>query len=342
MNNSILTTLASINATVLGIVFAVLVAFFIYSYQELSKVWNQLSDLRVQIAKTMHLPTYYKIGAIDYAQYSTPDGSLNFEKIQRELHQLSPTSLPEAIKQRLLNNGINVPPSDEEVKERAARLIDLINLLSISYPYCERSQIDEKSIALSIEPKRLEYTQKWQNDFLKLNSYLSWFWQGRKNELRKLVLEYESLYKKEQLQRFNAEKQKILSEMKETGRPMSEAEVEDMLSNYHNDLEFERIVTEFFHRVVLIESTMVPQVKDLSFKLNLYESKFHVKGYLVISLIFSFVMLVAGIFLPMYIHLYWQPPYIKAVEFTLLLTSSITYASAILIFLKKAMEIKFQ
>ena len=342
MDNSILTTLASINATILGIVFGVLVAFFIYSYQLLYQVKEQLSDLRSSTAQMMHLPIFYNAGSIDYAEYADDNGLLDFPRIRRELHDLSPVSIPENIQKRFSEVGIEMTPSGEETKLRATRLLDIINLLSISYPYSERSQIDKQSVSLAIEPKRLEYDEQWRNDLVSLNGYLSWIWQGRRVEILRLISDYKKLYDDERQKEFDAEREKIVNEMKRTGRQVTEAEAEEMLSPFRHDIPFERIITDFFERVILIENKIIPQIKELSYKLNLFQQRLQIKKYLSLTLTFTLIMLIVGIFLPLFIHLHWNSPYIKTIELLFLIIIVLSYASIILIFLKKALEMKFK
>ena len=340
MDNSILTTLASINATILGIVFAVLVAFFIYSYQLLSQVKEQLSDLRSSTAQMMHLPTFYKAGAIDYAEYRDQNGLLDFSRIRRELFDLSPVSIPDNMKKRFSEIGIEMTKSDEETKLRATRLLDIINLLSISYPYSERSDIDKGSLKLAVEPKRLEYNEQWKNDLVSLNGYLSWIWQGRRAEILTLISDYKKIHDAERRNEFDAARKKIIDDMKRAGRQMTEEEVEEMLAPFRHQILFERIITDFFERVILIQNKITPQIKELSYKLNLFQQRLEIKKYLSLSLAFTLMMLIVGIFLPLFVHLYWNPPYVKTIELLFLIIIVLSYASIILAFLKKALEMK--
>ena len=342
MDNSILTTLASINATILGIVFAVLVAFFIYSYQLLSQVKEQLSDLRSSTGQMMHLPTFYKVGAIDYSEYKDQNGLLDLSRIRRELSDLSPVSIPDNMKKRFSEIGIEMTKSDEETKFRATRLLDIINLLSISYPYSERSDIDKESLKLAVEPKRLEYDEQWKNDLVSLNGYLSWIWQGRRSEILTLISDYKKIHDAERRNEFDAERKKIIDDMKRAGRQMTETEAEGMLAPFRHEILFERIITDFFERVILIQNKITPQIKELSYKLNLFQQRLEIKKYLSLSLIFTLMMLIVGIFLPLFVHLYWNPPYIKTIELLFLIIIVLSYASIILAFLKKALEIKFK
>lgn len=342
MDSSILTTLASINATIISIVFAVLIAFFIYSYQLLSQVNEQLSDLRSSVAQMLNLPTYYKAGSINYSEYITKDGILDFQRIRRELHVLAPVSIPEHVKKRFGEVGTD-STSGKETKRRATHLLDLINLVSVSYPYSERAKIDEKGgVGLGFEPKRIDYDEKWKDTLIRLNGYLCWIWQGRRVEILRLISDYKKLYEAERQKEFDAQRRKIIDDMKKIGRQVIEAEVEEMLSPFRFDMPFERIVTDFFDRVTLVQNNFIPQIKERSYKLNLFQEKLQIKKRLSETLIFTFIMLIVGIFLPLFVHMYWNPPYIKKIELFFLIISVLSYASIILIFLKEALEMKFK
>jgi len=123
---------------------------------------------------------------------------------------------------------------------------------------------------------------------------------------------------------------------------MTETEAEGMLAPFRHEILFERIITDFFERVILIQNKITPQIKELSYKLNLFQQRLEIKKYLSLSLIFTLMMLIVGIFLPLFVHLYWNPPYIKTIELLFLIIIVLSYASIILAFLKKALEIKFK
>ena len=329
MENSIMTTLASINATILGIVFAVLVAFFIYSYQQVSLVKEQLNDLRMRVSQVM-IPDFM-FGFINFAEYVTSDGILDFKRVIRELIELQPVIEPEHIKNL----------SSEKIEEHTTSLIDLIFLLSISYPYSDRGKINQQGgITMAPEPTLLEYSEKWRNDLLNLNGFLSQFWNNHNNELLRLISDYKKLLTDKQ---FIAEKSKIMQKMKRAkGENLSASEIEEIIVVYQQDRQFERRVAEFFDRVILIKNTFTQQIKDLSYKLNFYENKLLVKEHITVALFVSFIMLIGGVFFPLFTYMYWRPPYIKGLELTILISSTLIYAVAIMWFFKKAIEMKFR
>jgi len=111
MKNTILTNLASINATIVGIIFAMLVAFFIYSYQTVTQVKEQLNDLRKTTAKIMHSPTTYWAGNIKYSDYVTEDKTLDYDRIRKEFLDINLTKMTvfgEVDVQKLLSDSIIV------------------------------------------------------------------------------------------------------------------------------------------------------------------------------------------------------------------------------------------
>jgi hypothetical protein len=65
MEKSILTTIATINATFLSIIFASLSVYFFYAYPKISEYKEQLSDLRLNVSQIMDIP-YYRKGGTDY------------------------------------------------------------------------------------------------------------------------------------------------------------------------------------------------------------------------------------------------------------------------------------
>ena len=342
MSNSILTTLASINATIVGIIFAILVAFFIYSYQTLTQVKEKLTDLRNTTSKLMNMPVYYKAGSINYSDYVSEDGMLDFDRIRHELFDISPVTIPEEIRQRLIDSGMELSSTQDEIKTRATHFLDIINLLSVSYPYSEKSKIDKESFALSIESKRLEYNEKWQNDLISLNGYLAWIWSGRKDEIMKLMHDYKKIDSEESARRLETESQKMVEEYQKGGLNITAEEAKLRLQSFEYSIDFEKIVSSFFDRVNVVETNVIPQIKDLSYKLNIFQEKFEVKKYVILSLVFTVFILVVGVFLPMFVHLYFKSPHIKAVEAILLASTILPYLVIIIMFLKKALSIEFK
>jgi hypothetical protein len=290
----------------------------------------------------MHLPVYYKAGSINYADYVTDGGILDLKRIRRELHEVSPVSIPDEIRKRFINVGVDLSSSSEETKRRATHLLDMINLLSISYPYSERSQIDSQSVKLASEPRRIEYDEKWRNDLISLNGYLSWLWQGRKDEILKLINTYKQIDQEEAIARLKAERERMLQAAKNAGQQLQEAELQEFLRPFSRIVNFDRIITDFFERVNIIQTNVIPQVKSLSYKLDIFQNKFEIKKYVVITLIFTFSMMVFGVFLPLFVHLNIQKPHIKVVEHVLLVVSLLPYFTVLLLFLKKALAIEFK
>jgi hypothetical protein len=333
VTNSILTTLASINATVIGILLGVFIALFLYSYQILSQTSDKLNDLRWQVANIMHLKTFYKPKEVNLGEYTNSDGLVNLPKIKVEIFRI----LTSQIVKNLMQEGTNEGKLEqkEEVKKLSNSLFGLTYLLSISYPYSNLSIINSKGQTIFGEPKRIDYDPGWQNDLINTNNFLCWIWRYNKNKCMELILTYRQILKEEHLK-------EILAENKENKSIKREAKINVNLINHIYDIEFEKIISDFFEKVIFIEDTIIPQIKDLSFKMNVFEKQFNIKQYSIIILIFSFFMLIVGIFLPLYIYLYWKPPYIKSVELTLLIIYVISYAVPILIFLKKAVGMKFQ
>lgn len=312
MKNTILTNLASINATIVGIIFAVLVAFFIYSYQTVTQVKEQLNDLRKTTAKIMHSPTVYWAGNIKYSDYVTEDKTLDYDRIRKEFLDINLTKMTVFGEVWRFPNKPDMATQDE-IKDRATHLFDLITMLSVSPPYSEKFNIDKKSLSISPHIETLEYNSKWQKDLINLNGFLVMIWNRNKDGIMKIFLDYKKL---------NSEKK--------TPEP------------FDHPADFEKIVLSFFDRVYLIQANVVPQVKDLSYKLNLFQEKFEVKKYVVLTLVFAIFILVVGVFLPLFVHLYFKTPHKRKMEVALLCATMLQYLIIIIIFLTKALSMEFK
>jgi len=319
MDNSILITVASINATILSILCAVLIGFYLYSYPVLFQIREKLNDLRYETAQIIKPSVYieYKDGAFDPSEYLGDDGLLDFSRIQKELFFLASGEIPEFML-KLPVKGQNLSSSDLNKKVSIVRLINIVCMLRVSYPYTKMSNTDKQSLKSDEESQRIEYNDKWRDDLLKWNDYLSFFWKGRENEV---------------LRSIHNEKE-IIDPKKSPD--------EGIGSKFNKNLFFERLVKDFFERVMLIQNNIIPQIRELSYKLNLLQEKFQIKMYLSVGLGISFIMLICYTFFPLFIHLIWKPPYIKAIELLFISTFCLVYGSIILFFLKQALQMTYK
>ncbi len=341
MDNSILPILPGIHATILSIIFAVVIIFFFYSYQVLGNLNEQMNDLRTNIAKRMTTPVNYHAGRINYQEYFEDD-SLDLEKIRNDLLDLCPISVPEEIREEMIKAGINVRLTKEEVVDKALRILDIINIMKINSPYIKAGEIDGKGIKYFGGGKRLEYDARWKNDLISLNGDLYWIWKTRGKEILQIMSKFTKFYMKEEAQRFKAAQQKIMEKTNKNGEKSEEDNEIAMLNQYKFEVDFNGIVIDFFNRVKFIEENIVPTLKDSSYKLDFYENKFKIKTHLLTAFIVTISILVLGIFLPLVIHLWSKPPYIKGIELGLLTISLLPYLCLLLYYLMKTLQLKFR
>ncbi|MCJ7778303.1 MAG: hypothetical protein MUP16_08325 [Sedimentisphaerales bacterium] len=356
MDNSILPILPGLHATILSIFLAALVAYSLYSYQVLNNLTEHLKDLRTQVAQIMSGQSYIGTGSIKAQEY-LKNGTLDFLKLRKEL-------------------WFTLHMGDEKyIKQNAERILHIISLFAMMYPYSDRASIDEKGgMKIFSEPKKLEYDAKWKDDLISLNGYLSWMWEGSSKEILDLMSKYQPIRSEEEIkqkkvfqekmiqdikrgitdparqkelvqgikQREEEEIQRMREQMNKYGTFESLRKIEGEIPFYIVETNYSKIVSDFFGRVKFIESNIVPFVRDYSYKLDFFENKFRIKKYLVFALVFSLIMLFAGIFLPLFINLYWKPPYIKSVEVGFLIGTLLPYFIVLLLFLKQTLELKFK
>ncbi|NIW00178.1 hypothetical protein GWN26_14070 [Candidatus Saccharibacteria bacterium] len=308
MGNSILPILPAIHATILSIIFAVLIVFFFYSYQTVSNLKDQLNDLRTEVAQSMRgqICSPLKFELEEYFK----DDTLNHLNIMKKLGEIS--SVMGSIE--ITKTAPPHPRMDEDyieksIIESSEQLLGLITVFTYIYPYCERPK-NEKGVPTGISNiMRKEYTPEWKNDLVRLNSYLSWFWRTRGEGITKLISEYDKIFaKKHTTQTFR--------------------------------LNFSRSVEDFFSQVQFIETKIIPELSEKSYKLNFYEKRFRIKTHLVSAFILAITMLIVGVFLPLFIHLYIQHPQIKQIELVFLIITVLPYLCILLYYLKKTLELK--
>ncbi len=375
MDNSILPILPGLHATILSIFLAALVAFWLYSYQILDRLKEQLNDLRTQVAQIMSSQSYIRTGSIKPQEY-LKNGTLDFRELRKELFfSSSNTDIPKELEKSLAASGIDLGHKESQIKENAGRILDIISLFAMSYPYSDRSSIEEKGgIKISYGITRLEYEAKWKADLISLNGYLSWFWEGRREEILKTVSQYREIHLREEIKQAKELQEKMIRQMKESAHDSNEVQellqhakefqndtiqrmkksnqendfyssvkvIDDEIPYYVTDINYNQIVIDFFNRINFIQRNIIKPIEDYSYKLDFYENKFLIKRHLVFALVFSLIMLFAGIFLPLFINLYWKPPYIKSVEVGFLVGTLLPYFVVLFLFLKQTLEIKFR
>ena len=311
MDNSILATLASINATVLSIILGALLIFFFYSYQKINELQEGLNDSRIKISQMMETNTII-IGSMDYKSY-LKDEVLDFRKISDELSNFNFFELPEGLRLELEKAGI-LKSKKDEIEFIGEKLLSLIQIVQTCSPYSERLKINNDKVSVLIEGERKEYSTKWKDNLIINNMFLSSFWRTRKDKLLTLLSQYNELSYEKSLS--NGAQQSF------------------------KKLNYKLIIEDFFSKIEIIQNDIIPDIKDKSYKLEFYQNKFTLKKYLITSLVLSIVMAIFGIFLPLFIHLYWSPPFIKEIELGFLIFTILFYCSILLFFLRKALEFK--
>jgi hypothetical protein len=313
MDNSILPILPGIHATILSIISAVLIVFFFYSYQTVSSLKEQLDDLRITVAKMMSPFPYYKPGAESFRiQDYLHNGKLNLKTVEEKLAIIS-----NVMSNLELMKGVPPHPDmgenyiEETIIEEGKHLLEIINLLINYSPYCEKISIEGDSVGILGGAKIIKYDTEWQNDLIRLNSSLSWTWRVRGKGITELISKYDAISAKK-----------------------------DTKQTFH--VNHPQFISEFFTQVQFIETRIIPELSEKSYKLHLHEHKFKIKTRLIPAFFIAIFILVFGIFLPLFIHLYSKPTYIKQIELTLVIITFLPYLYYLLWGLKKILELEFR
>lgn len=311
-DNSILTTLATIHATILSIIFAIMIVFFFYSYQIIDNLTEKLNDLRYQVGQIMSSSDYHQSGNTNISEY-IKNGTVDVGKIRSALFHLVPANIPNA----------SVQTYEGVIKKRGSMLLDLISLLSRTYPYSESSSFSDKGFKnLSFTSKRIKYDKTWGEDFISLNRYLNWLWETQKPKILDLMSKFEVQYNKEQLEKIKSKQAKVL------------------MQKLKIDINFKQIVESFFQKVEFFERNIVPSLREETVKLNLYQNKFKIKEKLSQVIVLSIIILFLGIFLPLFIHLYIKPPYLKHLQMGLLIITTLPYFCFLFLYLSRILKFK--
>ena len=91
MDNSILPILPAIHATILSIIFAVLIVFFFHSEQTVSSLKEKMNDLRTKVAQAMSHQVCLPLKAASSFELEKyfKDDSLNLPNINSKLWEVS-------------------------------------------------------------------------------------------------------------------------------------------------------------------------------------------------------------------------------------------------------------
>ena len=297
MDNSILTTLATIHSAILSIVLAATVAFFLYSYEKIQGLQETLNDSRYQVSRLMWMGNLFRTSGIDYFDYVGDEGP-DLERIRNELLLLSGTRFSEPDE--------NIQSLEELSQEEGdERVLDLLVLLSEVDPYSDRLTLNENGQGSNVgEPQRKKYSLEWKNQLTSLTPIL-------------LIMRTPLL---ERIARFEA------STLQDQASPAQNIERLRRLGFYTGP---QQMATDFFQRVERVQQDFIPTIVDRSYKLGFWED-FKIKRVVTGVALFSLFILVMGISVPLYMHFYLNSPYIERIQIGLLIVTMAPYAGIIL------------
>jgi hypothetical protein len=242
--------------------------------------------------------------------------SLNFIKLYEELININLPIVPNELRQQLEKSGLILTQKDE-LYNFAHKLLDVVHLLLNNYPY-NRTNINIGLLNANLNVEREEYDDLWAQNII-----LSSYWKTHKDITLNILSNYQNTYLKLDINKLSSRKTKVnLSN--------------ELYYNYRDHID------EFFKRILIVENDIIPKIRSLSYRINLYQNRFSLKKMSILTISIAFSILIIGIFLPLYIHLYCNPPVIKTMELILLLITIITYSGIILYFLKMALGVKYK
>lgn len=297
-----MTSLASINATVLSILAAILIALYFYVQTTIQPLSESLNEARFQIAQLMALPPCTKMTRINYEDYIR-EGRLDLKKIDEELR------------------GLCYPgeSTKDSTVERGERLFDLLMLLSVTYPYSERLSKNETGSGWTTSaPKRNPCDQKWKRALTAITQNLL--------ILRPSILAHVEAFEKQD----------------RANNP----------SDYESDFHIKArgpgfiispslAAADFYSRLDFIQSNIIPKINDKAYILDSFHDRFRPKVNITFGLGVSFVILVVGVFCPLFLVLYSEQPVNKSLEFFILALCTFSYLYLLLRFLVSVLRRDF-
>jgi len=302
MDNSILTTLATIHAAILSIVLAATVAFFLYSYEKIAGLQESLDDRRYQISQLMQMPTLMRTPSIDYFDYVGEDGP-DLEKIQKEFFVLS---------------GISYAEEDDDIRnlqqlsqeEGDERLLDLLVLLTVVDPYSDGLTLNENGTGWGTgEPRRKKYTLEWESQLRFVT--------------QTLLINRTSIM--ERLARFEA------------SNPIGQVE-ELRKGGFYTSVQ--QMATGLFQRIERLQRDFIPKIIDSSYKLTFYQEAFETKNRVTWIALICLFNLIIGIIVPLFLHLHMKPPILERVQTGLLFLTMAPYGVIIFIALRAVSKLR--
>lgn len=222
-----------------------------YSYQQAESCRERLDDLRLRVARMMIIPGFRDPCEPNTLTYFKDD-VLDIEKITREFGEQIGYKLDPSIESILVSSGIDI----REVhgyEQRVKRLVSLIGILSNVYPYSTRSPKANLGIqSLMYSDLRKDWTREWQHDVTTLNFHLMLLLRQRRDALDDLLSRYEKARLEDEV-------------AQRSGSNVGEFNVHRFLGR-----TFQDSIDRFFATVERINSEVVPELNDYSFKLERY------------------------------------------------------------------------
>jgi hypothetical protein len=344
MEESVLTTVATIHATILTIIFAVVVIFFFTSYQLFVDLQGKLNDLKQRISQMMSMPILgnqrvQPFITFDFKEY-LKDGHLDIKRIEEELFEIGKLA---TINYYLSNKKDKIGGLDsdkliegKEIEKNSRKLLDLIAMLSMSNPYTERLSLSKDGGIIMTEHKASEYNEQWANDLFSLNKYLSYIWEERQTEIIFLISKYQENWNK----KISTQSEEVVENKGKSREEIDlslKAWIYGLGQQYKTSEDLVNLIKLFFKNVTIIQSDIIPQIKTYSYRLKYYQDEMKVKNKLTSSLIISIIMLIIGILIPLYIKFFNNPPLPLWTPYYLLVTF-IPYLLMLLYYLINALK----
>lgn len=274
--NSLLCSIAGIHGRFLSIICGIILAFYMYNYKQAETCKQQLDDLRLKVARMMIIPGFRDPCEPDPQIYFKND-VFDIEKITRDFYEQIGNKLYPGIETILMSSGIDIQEA-YGYEQRVKRLVSLISIVSNVYPYSTRSPRSNPGIqSVMYSDIRKDWTHEWQHDVIKLNFNLMLLLQQRRGALDDLLARY------------------VKARLKDEIAQQQDSNIQEF--NIHKFLgqTFHDSIEQFFAIVERINSEVVPELNDYSFRLERYQRKSFGPNVIVPLIL----LLIFGLFLPL-------------------------------------------
>lgn len=303
--NSLLCTIAGIHGRFLSIICGILLVFYMYSYEQVATLEEQLNDLRLKVARMMSVSTFsFRDPVVNIQDYFDENGLITDKIVEAFNEQLG--FIPDMETEKVLTtSGINVSQTFQ-YEQHLNKLVSLISIVAHIYPY---STVSEKTstgtVSLMYSDLRRDWDPQWQRDLAKLNLELVRIWRRKKPQIEKLLRKNELALVDDQInKRSNDVSNKLL--------------IRKSLANIHREA-----IEPFFLIAELINSDIIPQLNDNSFKLQRHRTQQQAIGSLVYIGFYFVSVLLLGILIPLLLAS--RPVYSRKLVVTILVISILPY-----------------